>query len=67
MLEARRQFKRLNPRNTPLFTDFLRELGKDFTLQWLTKQIRYGMVDAIIHVNIIEYEIKMSRVSENKV
>ena len=39
-LEARIQFKRSNPRNTPLHMDLFGEWGKDCTLQWVSEQIQ---------------------------
>ena len=39
MLEARRKFKRSNPRNTPLPSNMLGEWGKDYTLEWVNEQI----------------------------
>ena len=46
VLEARRQFKILNPRNTPLPTDMLGEWGKDFPLEWVNEQIQNQIEDA---------------------
>ena len=40
VLEARRQFKRSNTRNTPLPSYLLGEWGKDCTLEWVTEQIQ---------------------------
>ena len=40
VLEARRQFKRLNPRNTPLPTNLLGEWGKDCPLEWVNEQFQ---------------------------
>lgn len=39
MLEARRQFNRFNPRNTPLPTGLLREWGKYCTLQLVINKL----------------------------
>ena len=38
-LEGKRQFKRSNPRNTPLPTDLLGEWGKYCILEWINDQI----------------------------
>lgn len=57
VLEEGRQFKRSNPRNTPLPTNLLGEWGKDCTLEWVDEQIQ----------NQIEDEIKMCRGCERKV
>ena len=67
MLEARRQFRRSNPRNTPLPIDLLREWGKDYTLERVTKQIQNQIEDVGIDSNITEDEINMSRGCEKKV
>lgn len=67
MLEARRQFKRLNPRNTPSPIDLQREWGKYFTLEWVTKQIQNQIEDVGIDSNITEDESNMSRGCERKV
>ena len=67
VLEARRQFKILNPRNTPLPTDLLGEWGKDFPLEWVVEQIQNQIEDVGIDSNIIEDEINMCRRCERKV
>ena len=67
VLEARRQFKRSNPRNTPLPTHLLGEWGKYCTLEWVTEQIQSQIEDAGIDSNITEDEINMSRGCERKV
>jgi predicted Fe-S protein YdhL (DUF1289 family) len=67
VLEARRQFKRSNPRNTPLPSDLLGEWGKDCTLEWVTEQIQNQIEDACIDSNITEDEINMCRGCERKV
>ena len=53
VLEARRHFKRSNPRTTPLPTDFLGEWRKDCTLEWVTEKIQNQIEDAGIDSNII--------------
>ena len=40
VLEVRRQYKRLNPMNTPLPTDLLGEWGKYCTLQSINEEIQ---------------------------
>jgi hypothetical protein len=67
VLEARRPFKRSNPRNTPLPSDLLGERGKDFPLEWATEQIQNQIEHACIDSNITEYEINMCRGCERKV
>ena len=67
VLEARRQFKRLNPRNTPLPTYLLGEWGKYSTIEWATKQIQNQIEDPGIYSNITEHEINMCRGCERKV
>ena len=67
VLEARRQFKRSNPRNTPLPADLIGEWGKDCTLQWVSEQIQNQIDDACIDGTITEDEINMSRGCERKV
>ena len=67
VLEARRQFKRLNPRNTPLPTDLLGEWGKDCPLEWVNEQIQNQIEDGDIDSNITEDEINMCRGCERKV
>ena len=67
VLEARRQFKRSNPMNTPLPIDLLGEWGKDFTLEWVTEQIQNKLEDESIDSNIIEDEINMCTGCEIKV
>ena len=67
VLEERRQFKRSNPRNTPLSSDLLGEWGKDCTLEWVTEQIQNQIEDACIDSNITEDEINMCRGCERKV
>ena len=59
VLEARRQFKRSNPRNTPFLADMQGEWGKDFTLEWVIEQIQNQIEDASIYSNITEDEINM--------
>ena len=54
MLEARIQFKRLNPRNTPLPTDLLGEWGKDWTLEWVTEKIPNQIEETSINSKLIE-------------
>jgi hypothetical protein len=67
VLEARRQFKILNPRNTPLPTNLCGEWGKDFPLEWVNEQIQDQIEDADIDSNITEDEINMCRGCEKKV
>ena len=67
VLEARRQFKRLNQRNIPLPTDLSGEWGKDCTLQWITEQIQNRMDEEGIDANITKDEINISRGCERKV
>jgi hypothetical protein len=67
VLEARRQIKISNPRNTPLPSDLLREWGKDHTLEWVNEQIQNQIEDACIDSNITEDEINMCRGCERKV
>jgi hypothetical protein len=67
VLEARRWFKRSNPRNTPPPTDLLGEWGTDFTLEWVTEQIQNQIEDVGIDSNIVEDEINMCRGCERKV
>jgi predicted Fe-S protein YdhL (DUF1289 family) len=67
VLEARRQFKISNPRNTPLPTDLLGECGKDCTLEWVTEQIQNQIEDAGIDSNITEDEINMCRGCERNI
>ena len=67
VLEVRRQYKRLNPMNTPLPTNLLGEWGKYCTLKWVYEQIQNQIEDAGTDSNIIEYEINMCRGCERKV
>jgi hypothetical protein len=67
VLEARKQFKRSNPRNTPFPNGIQGEWGKDCTLEWVTEQIQNQIEDAGIDSKIIEDEINMSRGCERKV
>ena len=67
VLEARRQFKRSNPRNTPLPMDLSREWDKDCTLQWVSEQIQNQIDEEGNDANITEDEINMSRGCERKV
>ena len=66
VLEARRQFKRSNPRNTPLPMDLSREWGKYCTLQWVSEQIQNQIDEEGNDANKEEDEIKMSRGCERK-
>jgi hypothetical protein len=66
VLEARRQFNRSNPRNTPLPIDMLGEWGKDCTLEWVTEQIENKIEDVGIVSNITEDEINMCRGCEKR-
>ena len=66
VLEVRKQFKRSNPRNTPLLVDQIGERGKDCTLQWVRERIQNQIDDACIDANIIDDEINMSRGCERK-
>ena len=52
VLEARRQFKRLNPRNTPLPTNLLGEWGKGCKLDCVIEQIQNKIEDVGIDSNI---------------
>ena len=61
VLEARRQFKKLNPRNTPLPMDLFGEWGKYCTLQWVSEQIQNQIDEEGNDANITEDEINMSR------
>jgi len=45
VLEAWRHFKRLNPRNTSLPTNLIKEWGKYFILQLVTEQIQNQIED----------------------
>ena len=67
MLQARRQFKRSNPRNTPLPIDLIGEWVKDCILEWVTEQIQNQREDAGIDSNINKYQINMCRGCERKV
>ena len=67
VLEARRQFKRSNPRNTPLPMDLSREWGKYCTLQWVSEQIQNKINEEGNDANITEDEINMFRGWERKV
>ena len=67
VLEAGRQFKRLNPRNTPLPTDLLGERGKDCSLEWVNEQIQNQIEDGDIDSNITKDEIHMCRGCERNV
>jgi len=67
VLESRRQFKRINPRNTPFPIDLQGEWGKECTLERVTEQIQNQIEDASINSNITEDEINMSRGCERKV
>ena len=67
MLESRRQFKRLNPRNIPLPTYLSGEWGKVSTLQWITEEIQNQMDEEGTDANITKDEINISRGCERKV
>ena len=67
MLEARRQFERLNQRNIQLPTDLSGEWVNYCTLQWITEQIQNRMDEEGIDANITKYEINISRGCERKV
>ena len=67
VLEARIQFKRSNPRNTPLPIDLLGEWGKYCTLEWVTEQIQNQIEYVGIDSNITKDEINMCRGCERKV
>jgi hypothetical protein len=67
VLEARRQFKRLNTWNTPLPTDLLGESSKDCLLECVNEQIQNQIEDGDIYSNIIEDEINMCRGSKRRV
>ena len=60
-LEQGRQFKRSNPRNTPLPIDLSGEWGKDFTLEWVSEKIQNQIDEEGNDANITEDEINMSR------
>lgn len=59
-LEARRQFKRSNPKNTPFPIDLQGKWAKYCTLEWATKQIQNKIEDVGIYSNIKEDEINVS-------
>ena len=67
VLEERRQFKRLNPRNTPLPTYLMGEWGKDYKLEWVNEQIQNQIEDEGIDSKIKEEETNMCRGCERKV
>lgn len=67
MLEVRKQFKRLNPSNTPFPIDLQGEWGKYCTLGWVTEQIQNQIEDTGIDSNITKDEINMSRGCERNV
>lgn len=67
MLEARKQFKISNPRNTSLPTDISGQWGKECTIEWVSKQIQKRIDEEGIDANIIEYEINMCIGCETRV
>jgi hypothetical protein len=67
LLEAMRQFKISNTRNTPLPIDLLGKWGKDCTLEWVVEKIQNQIEDASIDSNITKYEINMCRGCERKI
>jgi len=61
VLESRRQFKRMNPRNTPFPIDLQEEWSKECTLEWVIEQFQNQIEDEGIYSNTKKYEINMSR------
>ena len=67
VLEPRRQFKRSNPRNTPIPMDLFGEWEKYCTLLWVSEQIQNKIDEEGNDENITKDEINMSKGCERKV